>query len=486
MKKPLALSMGLLILLLGCHNSTDTPPKVHTPQNNSAKILRTQLDQHLRQQIQQHQLSGIPISPARLPHIDSPKAQLGKQLFFSKGLSGDLDTACASCHHPLLGGGDRLSLSIGVGAKQADILGQPRSLSASHQLGVPRNAPTTFNIGFWQHNLFYDGRIEQRKLGITTPDVPYPQVDPKAGENLVQAQARFPITSVHEMRGQYFAVNEPPQACRKLLAERLGGYNRGLPNAETHYWLQAFRKAFNSPERSAAELITEQNISYALGEYQRSQVFTNTPWKHYIQGDSNALSKQAKRGALLFFRNTVAGGYNCVQCHSGDFFSDEKFHNTLIPPIGPGKNADNPHNQQDYGRWYVTGKAADKFRFRTPSLLNVTETGPWGHNGAYVELTDMVKHMLNPFQAALAYDSKQLQQSGVPTQMLQANLREMLNHNTDLSGQSYKDQDVQDLVAFLESLTDPCVKNIQCLTPWLPDPIEQSPMGLQLKAKFTP
>ncbi|MDG1120904.1 MAG: cytochrome-c peroxidase, partial [Glaciecola sp.] len=42
--------------------------------------------------------------------------QLGQQLFFSKSLSMNNDVACVSCHHPMLGGGDGLSLSVGVNA----------------------------------------------------------------------------------------------------------------------------------------------------------------------------------------------------------------------------------------------------------------------------------------------------------------------------------------------------------------------------------
>ena len=65
-------------------------------------------------------LTGDPTTDRTLPDISDPKAQLGMKLFFTKGLSGDRDTACASCHHPALAGGDGLSLSIGVGAVDPD------------------------------------------------------------------------------------------------------------------------------------------------------------------------------------------------------------------------------------------------------------------------------------------------------------------------------------------------------------------------------
>ena len=115
-------------------------------------------------------LTGDPTTGRTLPSINDPKAQLGKKLFFTKGLGGDSDSACVTCHHPSLGGGDDLSLSIGVGAETPDLLGPGRfhdSTAANYDGGptVPRNAPTTFNIAMWDQVLFHDGRVES--LGKT-------------------------------------------------------------------------------------------------------------------------------------------------------------------------------------------------------------------------------------------------------------------------------------------------------------------------------
>ncbi|HBC20167.1 MAG TPA: cytochrome-c peroxidase, partial [Alcanivorax sp.] len=118
----------------------------------------------------------------------------GMQLFFSKGLGGDLDSACVSCHHPMLGGGDDLSLSIGVEAVQPDLLGPGRLhlSTGTHFDGgptVPRNAPSTFNIVFYDEVLFHDGRVESLDKtaglngaggGIRTPDSAFGVADPDA------------------------------------------------------------------------------------------------------------------------------------------------------------------------------------------------------------------------------------------------------------------------------------------------------------------
>ena len=477
---------SLLPLLMSCESRPTDEQKIYTPANASAPVLRSEWDIALSEVVTQQGLTG---NPVRIPppNINDPKAQLGMLLFFNKALSGNLDVACASCHHPLLGGGDNLSLSIGVDAADPDLLGHGRVLAGNQAPGVPRNAPSTFNIGLWQQAMFHDGRVAQVTDGITTPDTPFPTVDALAGGNLVHAQARFPITSVAEMRGKQFDPHGTAQSCRDSLAGRLGGYvntPKALQKTETRYWLDAFRKAYQAPDASPKTLITEQHIAEVLSEYQRSQVFVNNPWRAYVSGDLEAINAAAKQGALLFFKGRDQGGYACVECHRGDFFTDEAFHNVLLPPIGPGKSLTAVEDQQDFGRFLVTQREEDKFRFRTPSLLNVEVTGPWGHNGAYTTLEGMVAHMLNPFNGAVYYDVAQLRQPNLQTQHLRENIREMLRSDSDLSGQTYQEQDVRQLVAFLQTLTDPCVKKAECMAKWMPPADQQDPMGLQLNARF--
>ncbi len=430
----------------------------------------TTIDQDLSQLIIKHKLTGTPEGVEKLPSINSPKAQLGMKLFYSKTLSGDNTTACATCHHPMLGGGDNLSLSIGVDSQNPEVLGVHRRLKNNQMARVPRNAPTTFNIGLWKKALFHDMRIEKIDgKGIHTPDMPYPQVDALAGENLVQAQARFPVTSKDEMRGE-FLKGTYNQTMRRALAERL-----------KKNWLKAFRTGFSDPTTSADDLITEQNISEAIAEYERSQVFINTPWKRYIEGDRQALSLAAKKGAKLFYTSQSKGGAGCVRCHSGDFFTDEKAHNTAMPQIGNGKD-NGITGSNDYGCYLVTQKETDKFRFRTPSLLNVEVTGPWGHDGAYTSLEGITRHMLSPIKSARNYDPKQLKQS-VATKDVRKNTLEAIKAGVDITPKPKVSQtDVKNLVAFLQALTDPCVKDRACLSKWIPDANDNDPDKQMLHA----
>ncbi len=487
------LPLGITLLASACGSSS------------SNSLTDSTTDTTLRAIIDNNSLTGNPMAGRRIPDISSSQAQLGMRLFFSKALGGDRDSACVTCHHPSLGGGDDLSLPIGVGAVNPNLLGTGRehSSNATHYDGgppVPRNAPTTFNIAGWDSVLFHDGRVESIGKtpdksgddgeGIRTPDIDFGSEDGLSGDNLVQAQARFPVTSPEEMKG-FNNQDKGNQEIRDFLAARLGGYGSNAGEIPiTSYWLEKFRTTYNDAEGTAEDLITEQNISFLIGEYERSQSFVETPWKKYIEGNNSALTDHAKNGALLFFNTIENGGANCSSCHSGDFFTDEAFHNVAMPQLGRGKG--NGDGSDDFGRFRESKAEADMYAFRTPTLLNVEVTGPWSHAGAYTSLEAVVRHHLNPADALSTYDSSQLSQTGIQNlDKLQSNSAKALEKlEADRASGKSVIQDVNltetqvgDLVAFLKSLTDPCVKDKSCMSPWVVDPINDlDPNGDQLNA----
>lgn len=441
------------------------------------------VDAQLRSLIERHGLTGDPSIGRDIPSINDPLAQLGMKLFFTKALGGDEDAACASCHLPTLGGGDGLSLPIGVGATDPDLVGPGRA----HPSGgptVPRNSPTTFNVALWDGFLFHDGRVESLGktagsngadgLGIRTPDSVFGTADPLAGSNLVMAQARFPVTSRDEMFGFSLDVNTN-QDIRNQLADRLE--KEYLDNDEldqSNSWRTEFEEVFGAPS-AESELITEQRIAQAIAAYERSQLFIDTPWKAYVQGDDAAIDATAKQGALLFFRSVEEGGANCASCHAGDFFTDEQFHVLAIPQLGPGKG-DGFKGLHDYGRYRETGSPDDQFAFRTPSLINVAVTGPYGHDGAYSTLDGIIRHMLNPAEALESYDFGQLD-VGIDTEYCVENTQMVLDklEENRLTGIpsvdliDLADSEIDALVSFLHTLTDPCTQDTVCLSPWMPE-----------------
>ena len=485
---------GVTLSLTACNN------------NNSTEVADTNVtNTALRTIIANKNLTGDALKDRTIPDISDATAQLGMRLFFSKSLGGDRDSACVTCHHPTLGGGDNLSLPIGVGADNPDLLGEGRlhSSTATEYDGgppVPRNAPTTFNLAAWDQTLFHDGRIESLGktantngddgLGIRTPDTTFGTADSLSDNTtLAAAQTRFPVTSKEEMKG-FNHQDKNNQAIRDYLASRLGGYDAGVGElADTGYWLSQFQTALGNANGTAKELITEQNVAFLLGEYERSQAFTDTPWRKYIEGNDDAISESAKQGALLFLNPPEKGGANCTSCHSGDLFSDESFHNIAMPQIGRGKG-DGDDGSADFGRFRESKNEADKYKFRTPSLLNVEVTGPWSHAGAYTSLEAVIRHHSNPANAIAGYDFNQLTQPGIQnlgnmstnTQAAldkleadrQAGLPEL--QDTNLS-----ETQISQLVDFLKTLTDPCVKDRACLAKWIPNTADD-PNGDQLDA----
>ena len=489
MKKSLLLSVVLILvgifILSACASSTPTPQ----PETDDT-------DTQLRAVIAAQDLTGDPSIGRDLPSIDDPLPQLGMKLFYTKALGGMGDSACVTCHHPTLGGGDAIPMSIGVEADEPDLLGPGRT----HPQGprVPRNAPTTFNSGMWDEVMFWDGRVESRGktpgvngddgFGIRTPDTAYGYPDPQSGANLVEAQSRFPVTAEEEMRGFDFGTETGntlevrDENTRKRLAQIIGDYGEERGTLPTNNWPAEFQMAFDS-DQPVEELVTFENIVRAIGEYERSQVFVETPWKAYVQGDDDAISEAAKQGALLFL-----GAASCSTCHTGDFFTDEQYHALAMPQIGAGK-ASGIYGDDDWGRYLETHNPDDKYAFRTPSLLNVEVTGPYGHDGAYATPEEIVRHHLNPEQAIDNYDFSLVDPSirTVNAERYTRSALEQVKANREngiktVSDINFSDEQVDNLIAFLLTLTDPCVKDRACLAPWIPDESVPDPDGLRLYA----
>lgn len=469
---------SVLCLLTVCSLTIGLTACAQSDNEDSNPRAESALDSELRGLVEANNLKGKPDSNSPPVDINEPLAQLGKRLFFSTTLGGQFDAACVSCHHPVLGGGDGLSLPIGVNAVNPDLLGAGRehsSLGFDYDGGptVPRNSPSTFNTVFYQQCLFHDGRIEvltgsssNNGAGISTPESAINEIDEKA-KSLLHAQAHFPVTSPEEMRGTFLEQSNN-DTLREGLASRI------INDTNGENWLADFQLAFNSTE-PAETLITFDNIALAIEAYEASQVFIDSPWKIYVEGDGSTISEEAKRGAVLFFTPTDNGGAGCSACHKGDFFTDELFHVIAIPQVGRGKG-DGPYGDHDYGRFRETGDSKDKYAFRTPTLLNVEVTGPYGHTGAYSTLEEIIKHHLGPRATLEGYDySLAGNQTGIQIDHAYENMRLTLATYELLTAQESSllkpvdltEAQIGSIKAFLLALTDKCVVNVSCLEPWI-------------------
>lgn len=131
-----------------------------------------------------------------------------------------------------------------------------------------------------------------------------------------------------------------------------------------------FKRAFKSQPNP-------QNVAQALASYVRSLLSGNSPYDRYVNGDPTALSAGQQRGLELF-----RGKANCIACHSGPNFTDEKFHNTGIGWRG--------NSFDDDGRFAVTHNEADRGAFKTPTLRDVANSAPYTHQGRLSTLKDLI------------------------------------------------------------------------------------------------
>jgi len=169
-----------------------------------------------------------------------------------------------------------------------------------------------------------------------------------------------------------------------------------------------FQKAFGSPQ------VTMTKIAQAIASYERTVLSGASPYDRFQNGDKRALSASAQHGMELF-----SGKANCQVCHAGFNFTDESYHN-----LGVGMDKPKP----DLGRFDQTKAETDRGAFKTPTLRNVTQTAPYMHDGSEATL-----HQVVDFYNKGGVKNPQLSKEVKPLNL--------------------QDDEIDDLVAFLESLT---------------------------------
>jgi cytochrome c peroxidase len=267
---------------------------------------------------------------------------------------------------------------------------------------VRRNSPTLYNVAYFR-NLFHDAR-----------------------ENRLEQQIWGPMLARNEMGNPSVGV-----VIDKIKA--MSDYD-GL-----------FEAAFDDKGPSM------ETVGGAIASYERALISADSPFdRWYFGGEENALGDAAKRGFRLF-----DGKAGCAACHALQpeyaLFTDDRLHNTGIGyresmrkdsptqrlQVAPGVEleveravyaaaAERPPS--DLGRYEVTQDPGDRWKYKTPSLRNVALTAPYMHDGSLATLREVVDF----------YNG-----GGVPNELLDPLIRPL-----KLSA-----LEVEDLVAFLESLT---------------------------------
>lgn len=317
---------------------------------------------------------------------------LGEKLFHSTALSGGQSLSCASCHRPDNGFSDGLAVAKGV---------------QQHF----RNTQGLLNAGY-QRWFGWDG-----------------------GADSLWAASLRPMLSDIEMDADVANT-----------ANRL---------RQTDYFVQALVDASISVESMNDEALLVV-ASKLLAAYQRTLVSGHTAFDRYLVAlNANDVSAQqeypeaAKRGMKIFF-----GEANCHVCHFGPNFSNGEFHDigrpffTSVGKVDPGRHAGIKRMLSD--RFNLAGNYNGKKvdteiqksttvklgqvnfgQWRTPGLRNLADTAPYMHDGSLATLYDVVDNYAN-------IDPARLHSKG----------------EAILKPQDWSKQDKQDLVSFLQSLSD--------------------------------
>ncbi|MDX2169135.1 MAG: di-heme enzyme [Deltaproteobacteria bacterium] len=359
---------------------------------------------------------GFPPAGPNIP-ADNPltweKVELGRFLFYDTRLSGNQTFACASCHEQALAFTD----------------GRARSVGSTGEMH-PRSAMALANVAFagtltWANNLLFD----------------------------LEPQALVPMFGEHPV--ELGLVGREDELLARLRAD--ARYQR------------LFAEAFPG----AADPITLDAITKAIASFERTLISSNTPYERYAFGiDDNAISASAKRGEVLFFDENR----ECFHCHGGFNFTssvdhkgavaERQFNNNGLynlhcadfglpditlpqcettPPAtrcdGNGPQTFGCYPPDNTGVYAITGNTADMGRFKAPSLRNIAVTAPYMHDGSIATLSEVLDHYAaggrtitdGPY-AGVGHDSPALGQF--------------------IRGFSLTERQKQDLLAFLEALTD--------------------------------
>ncbi len=165
------------------------------------------------------------------------------------------------------------------------------------------------------------------------------------------------------------------------------------------------------------EPASKDTITKAIAAFERTLLSGNSPYDKYINGDEDALSEDAKAGEKLF-----KGKALCATCHTPPVFSSWGFYNA---GVGTDKE------DMDIGRMEVTEAPSDKGAFRVPHLREIENTGPYMHDGSIETLEEAVRFMVG---------------GGKDNPNLHPLFRA-------LKAQTFSDEEIKQLVAFLKSLS---------------------------------
>ena len=335
----------------------------------------------------------------------TPKQKLGKKLFFDKDLSTPVGQSCADCHAPEKGFADPnpdIPVSRGV---HKDRFGNRNDLPAAYAAFSP-----TFhydpNEGLYVGGQFWDGRAED-----------------------LTEQAKGPFLNPLEMAN-------PDE---KAVVDKVR-HSEYADLFRTVFGAVAFKDP-NETYGMIAEAIAAYEESHELNPF-------NSKYDFFLAGKVS-MTEQEKRGLELFEAEEKG---NCAACHPSQPSADGTpplFTDFTYDNLGAPKNPENPFyylpekfnpdgiNFIDLGLGGVLEKPSEIGKFKVPSLRNVAKTGPYFHNGFFKNLRQVV----------VFYNTRDVGPWPPPEVGVNVN-------RDELGDLGLTEQEIDDIVAFLHTLTD--------------------------------
>lgn len=359
----------------------------------------------------------------------------GEALFNSKLLSGNEDIACANCHLDKFGTADGLPLAVGVGGEGEGVkrYNSQGTLVQRNALSLVGRGSPEFTAFFWDGKAQRDGDRIVTQFGDSV----------RGFKSALAAAAILPLVERDEFLGKtdYLASNDFQAQVKdkvyydKYLAVSKSIKQRILNSSEEE--AQAIRQKLLKANVDIGELELV-DVGNLLADFIASKFHCNeSDWDRYLNGERDALTEDQKEGAVIFY-----GKGRCASCHEGSFFSDFAYHS-----IGAPQGAFGPHSRhRDIGRAGVTNRATDLYKFRTPPLVEVAKTSPYGHNGAFQSLEEIVTHHYNPFAFYLTHPQYYKEDSFMIGKFISS--RDKLLSTIDIGS----DDEIKKVVSFLEAL----------------------------------
>jgi cytochrome c peroxidase len=343
-------------------------------------------------------------------------SDLGEKLFFDTHLSKPVGQSCSSCHNPATGFTDpNKAIPVSKGVIK-DRFGSRNAMSAAYTAYTPplHFDPTirpAFPQGGYVGGLFWDGRSQTGTL---------------------EEQAQMPFLNPLEMHN--LDKSDVVQSVRKSS------------------YVHLFRKVFGQQSLDNVDT-AYQHIAEALAAYERTDDVNrfSSKYDYFLAGIAN-LTPAEESGRSLFM-----GKGRCSNCHTPTggpngrpLFTSFGFQNLGVP-----KNPENPYytlppalnpdgaDFVDAGLGTVLNDPLQRGKFKIPTLRNVEVTAPYMHNGVFKTLHQVVMFD-NTRDVAVWPPSEVPENVHRNAQLLPGTLGRL----------GLTDQEVDDIVIFLTTLTD--------------------------------